>query len=113
MSTQSISEDNYVPGSSTAPAPTIRARHHGSRREPDVRQADEVDPVRHLIGTAIGWGGNPEQDATYLNFNPPANDGTTVHKLTVPAEVPVDGFWSISLYNAEGFFQENDLEPTR
>ena len=71
---------------------------------------DEVDPVRHLIGTAIGWGGNPEQDATYLNFNPPANDGTIVHKLTVPAEVPVDGFWSISLYNAEGFFQKNDLD---
>ena len=70
----------------------------------------EVDPVRHLIGTALGWGGNPEQDAVYLNFNPPGNDGTTVHKLTVPAEVPVDGFWSISLYNAEGFFQENDLD---
>ena len=23
--------------------------------------------------------------------------------------MPVDGFWSISLYNAEGFFQKNDL----
>jgi len=23
----------------------------------------EVDPVRHLIGTATGWGGNPEKDA--------------------------------------------------
>ena len=23
--------------------------------------------------------------------------------------MPVDGFWSISLYNAEGYFQKNDL----
>jgi hypothetical protein len=23
--------------------------------------------------------------------------------------VPVDGFWSISLYNAQGFFEPNDL----
>jgi hypothetical protein len=23
--------------------------------------------------------------------------------------VPVDGFWSISLYNPEGYFQKNDL----
>jgi hypothetical protein len=24
-------------------------------------------------------------------------------------DVPVDGFWSISLYNAEGFFEPNNL----
>jgi hypothetical protein len=32
----------------------------------------------------------------------------TVHKLTVK-DVPVAGFWSISLYNAKGFFEKNDL----
>jgi hypothetical protein len=32
----------------------------------------------------------------------------TVHQLTVK-DVPVDGFWSISLYNSEGYFQKNDL----
>ena len=26
----------------------------------------EVDPVKHLIGTAAGWGGNPDKDATYI-----------------------------------------------
>ena len=29
-----------------------------------------------------------------------------VYKLTVK-DVPVDGFWSISLYNAQGYFEHN------
>ncbi len=66
----------------------------------------EVDPVRHLIGSAMAWGGNPEKDAIYLNVTPAKNDGKTVHRLTVK-DVPVDAFWSISVYNAEGYFQEN------
>jgi len=69
----------------------------------------EVDPIRHLIGTAAGWGGNPDKDATYLSYAPPKNDGTTIYKLTVPGNVPVEAFWSISLYNKEGYFQKNDL----
>ena len=68
----------------------------------------EVDPVAHLIGTAIGWGGNPKHAVIYNSFYPKDNDGKTVHKLTVK-DVPVDGFWSISLYNAKGFFEKNDL----
>ena len=66
----------------------------------------KVDPIRHLIGTAMAWGGNPETDATYLLVTPPQNDGTTVHRLTVK-DVPVDGFWSISVYNAQGYFEKN------
>jgi hypothetical protein len=67
----------------------------------------EVDPVRHLIGSASAWGGNPERDALYLSVVPPRNDGETVYRLTVKA-VPVDGFWSISVYNAEGYFEKNE-----
>ena len=67
----------------------------------------QVDPIRHLIATAAGWGGNPDKDATYLSVTPEKNDGSTVYKLTVPGNVPVDGFWSISLYNAEGYFEKN------
>jgi hypothetical protein len=44
---------------------------------------DEVDPVRHLIETAMGWGGNPEKEAMYLPITPAKNDGTTIHRLSV------------------------------
>ena len=67
---------------------------------------NEVDPVRHLIGTAAGFGGNAEKDATYLNYNPANNDGNTAYVLTVK-DVPVDGFWSVSVYNADGYFEKN------
>jgi hypothetical protein len=77
---------------------------------PDLRKAagrrGEVDPVRHLIATASAWGLNPDKDAIYLNVTPSRNDGTTVYKLNV-TDVPVDGFWSISLYNAQGYFEPN------
>lgn len=69
---------------------------------------NKVDPVRHLIGTATGWGGNAPKDATYLTVVPAKNDGKTVHRLTVK-DVPVDGFWSVSVYNAAGYFEKNDL----
>ena len=67
---------------------------------------EEVDPIRHLVMTAAGWGGNPERDAKYMSVFPEHNDGATAHRLTV-RDVPVDGFWSISVYNEAGYFVPN------
>lgn len=69
--------------------------------------AADTDPVRHLIGSANAWGGNPQRDALYLTVVPPRNDGTTVHRLTVK-DVPVDGFWSVTVYNKDGYFTANE-----
>ena len=82
------------------------ARHMGGFDHGFGRRED-VDPVRHLVGTAAGWGGLPDQEARYVSVEPGLPVGE--YRLTV-RDVPVDGFWSISLYNAEGFFQANDRD---
>ena len=69
----------------------------------------QVDPVRRLIGAASAWGGNPQKDAIYLNVVPTKNDGSTIYKLSVK-DVPVNGFWSISLYNADGYYEKNQYD---
>lgn len=80
---------------------------------PDLRYAagpDEhsVDPVRRIAAAASGWGLNPDKDAIYLNVFPEQNDGRTAYRLTV-GDVPADAFWSVSAYNADGYFEPNDL----
>lgn len=64
----------------------------------------DVDPVRHLIGSAAGWGGLPTSEATYLGVDPKVPVGA--YEL-VFKDVPVDAFWSVSVYNARGFFEPN------
>jgi len=66
----------------------------------------EVDPVMHLLGAAGGWGGLPEYEATYVSVD----EGLPVadYRLRLK-DVPVDAFWSVSLYNAAGYFEANEL----
>ena len=66
----------------------------------------KVDPVRFLIGAATAWGGLPEADLLILDRTPPANDGQTVHRVEV-RDIPVDGFWSVSVTNNRGFLVAN------
>lgn len=84
-----------------------------SETMPDLRYAagrdiSAVDPVRRAAAAASGWGLNPDKDAIYLNVFPESNDGKTPYELTVGA-VPVDAFWSITVYTKEGFFEPNAL----
>lgn len=68
---------------------------------------DEIDPIQNLIGVATAFGGMPIQDAKYLNIYPVNNDGHTPYTLTFKSP-PVDyengGFWSVTVYNRNGFF---------
>src|SRR5215831_2066340 len=68
----------------------------------------DVEPLAYLIGAAAGWGGLPPSAAIYESGAVAGNDGQTTHRLTV-SHVPVDGFWSISVYNRAGFYEKNDL----
>jgi hypothetical protein len=78
----------------------------GATTQRQFGRKDEVDPIFHLMRTATGWGGNPPEDAFYIEVFPAANDGKTVHRLTVK-DVPVDGFWSVCVYNDKGYFEKN------
>ncbi len=64
---------------------------------------DEVSETRHMLGAAFGWGGLPVYEALYLTKNKPRKGEL---QLTAK-DVPVDGFWSISIYNKDGYFEEN------
>lgn len=69
--------------------------------------ASEVDPLQHRIGAAMAWGGMPKENAIYLYETPEINDGTQEYKLIV-RDVPVNAFWSITVYDERGWLAKND-----
>jgi hypothetical protein len=68
---------------------------------------EEIDPIRHLIFAAAGGGGLPNTQTIAELGSVAKNDGTP-HVLTVK-DVPVRAFWSVIVYDANGFIPENDL----
>src|SRR6185503_15173275 len=81
------------------PAPAGDGR--ATIREPVVRRRQ---PRPHPLCPAElgGRGGLPDAEAAYVGVAPDLPVGE--YTLTV-GDVPVDGFWSISVYNADGFFE--------
>jgi hypothetical protein len=69
---------------------------------------DEVRPVDFLVGAAAGWAGLPASAAMYVVDSVDENDDKTTYSLTAK-DVPVDAFWSITVYNADGYLEANDL----
>lgn len=69
---------------------------------------EDTKPIDHLVGAAAGWGGLPVTAAYYIISSVAANDGKTPHAVTA-RDVPVDAFWSVTVYNADGYLEANDL----
>lgn len=63
---------------------------------------DQVDPVHHLLGTASGWGGLPDDEAQYVSVFPDLPPGR--YRITL-RDVPADAFYSVSVYNGDGYFE--------
>ncbi|MFC1762356.1 DUF1214 domain-containing protein [Planctomycetota bacterium] len=68
---------------------------------------ENMDPVYWMLGAALGWGGLPADAATYGIVFPEKNDGKTPYTLTV-TDVPVYGFWSVTLYDDKGYIPVNE-----
>ena len=69
---------------------------------------EDVRPIDHLVGAAAGWGGLPPHAAEYAIDSVDGNDGETPFAVTA-RDVPVDAFWSVTVYNADGYLEANEL----
>jgi hypothetical protein len=69
---------------------------------------DDVDPIRQLLVTAYGFGTLPESESFLVNVQPDLpSDGAYALRVK---DVPVDGFWSLAMYDKEGYFNPNPYE---
>jgi hypothetical protein len=81
----------------------------GSDQHFDTAHAGLILTFGPGVGAAIGCGGLPRWAPVYEGSAIARNDGRTVYLLTVH-NVPVDGFWSISVYSRARYFGKNALD---
>ncbi len=66
-------------------------RYFGKKGEPSLKE--------HNCGTAVGWGGFTKDQAAYVDYYPTSD---APQSLTLK-DVPAKAFWSITVYDKEGF----------
>ncbi len=76
-------------------------RAQGLTSEVMFGKKGEVSLEAHNVGTAMGWGGLTPERAVYPTINA---DSTEPQRLTL-RDVPAGVFWSITVYDDEGFVQ--------
>ena len=85
-----------------------RYRHDLARLETHVRrEGPSIRPAPDRLGDRLGrQSGAGRALSVRLSAEERRQDGLPTHVK----DVPVDGFWSISVYNAKGFFEPNRSE---
>jgi hypothetical protein len=66
----------------------------------------QVDPIKQLLLSAYGFGTLPETESFLITVEPNLSSNKA-YTLTVK-DVPVDSFWSLAMYNKDGYFEENE-----
>lgn len=69
---------------------------------------NEVDPIKQLLLSAYGFGTLPETESLLITVEPDLPIDRA-YVLNVK-NVPVDGFWSLAVYDKDGYFQRNEYE---
>lgn len=77
---------------------------------------DSMLPTNHGFDEFLGnlYHLNAEQEPEHPDYPKGPEfkkkyDGQVAYTLTMPKDVPVEAFWSVTVYNKEGFFEPNDL----